>query len=605
MGSPGVYDLQRSRMAFYQDAYWGGEQWRNPSSPTLGRASLYVYRHDRESDVITEELAATERSYLIPHAGERLSAFRARHNLASYLNFISPIVDAYADSATGKVSRDLGALAPYLRNLNGRGRTWDQHMGEVGRWTGVYGFTATLLDTPRVNPAVNRAQEESLGVGARAILIHPPAIAWVSVNDDGQVVEFAFVDQPYESDMSILSHRDVHLWVYDTQGWTKRLARADVTRGYSEQRDELTQGEILDQGAHSTPGRVPVVFTFFREVTSSKFPLGASLIADAADIAREVYNTLSNVGDIHRKTAFPFLAIPQKSATGSLEPETKVQVGPDQAMGYPSETGAPSWVQPSAEQTRELRDHAVFLIGAAYRMAGLEVSTEGTSDVQSGLAIQLKSRGFEARCARFASNLNEYEHVCLDLLAGILGTPADYSVSYPKRYVLPDAGEDLARAVMVLQTLDTKLGPQAEVAAIRQALDAALSLSDDELEGIVTEIEGKFAQAHTPAAIEMSTDPMPPVPGSEPAGGDGMAVAPEQAKDADAALNGAQVSSLLEIVTAVASGALPRDTGVGLILAAFPLTDEQVERIMGSVGLGFVPTAEPPAPAGPPPSAFG
>lgn len=64
-------------------------------------------------------------------------------------------------------------------------------------------------------------------------------------------------------------------------------------------------------------------------------------------------------------------------------------------------------------------------------------------------------------------------------------------------------------------------------------------------------------------------------------------------KAAEAALNGAQVSSLMEIVKAVAAGQIPRSTGVELITSAFPIGAEKAEKIMGTVGAGFVqaPTA--------------
>ena len=63
-------------------------------------------------------------------------------------------------------------------------------------------------------------------------------------------------------------------------------------------------------------------------------------------------------------------------------------------------------------------------------------------------------------------------------------------------------------------------------------------------------------------------------------------------KDPAASLNGAQVASMLEIVTSVATNQIPRATGVALIIAAFPLSEEQAEKIMGTVGAGFVPAAE-------------
>jgi 2'-5' RNA ligase len=67
--------------------------------------------------------------------------------------------------------------------------------------------------------------------------------------------------------------------------------------------------------------------------------------------------------------------------------------------------------------------------------------------------------------------------------------------------------------------------------------------------------------------------------------------APDQAvaKDPTASLNGAQVTALLGIVEKVAAGLLPRETGIQSIVASFPISEAQAEKIMGSVGAGFVP----------------
>lgn len=62
---------------------------------------------------------------------------------------------------------------------------------------------------------------------------------------------------------------------------------------------------------------------------------------------------------------------------------------------------------------------------------------------------------------------------------------------------------------------------------------------------------------------------------------------PENAKNAQAALNGAQIASLMEIVQSVASRSIPRDVGIKLITAAFPIDLAEAERIMGPVGRSF------------------
>ncbi|MGE4191800.1 MAG: DUF1073 domain-containing protein [Pseudodesulfovibrio sp.] len=62
----------------------------------------------------------------------------------------------------------------------------------------------------------------------------------------------------------------------------------------------------------------------------------------------------------------------------------------------------------------------------------------------------------------------------------------------------------------------------------------------------------------------------------------------------EVSLNGAQVSSMVSLVAQVATGSLPRESGIEMLIAAFPVDRTQAERIMGEVGRGFAP-AEPSA----------
>lgn len=99
--------------------------------------------------------------------------------------------------------------------------------------------------------------------------------------------------------------------------------------------------------------------------------------------------------------------------------------------------------------------------------------------------------------------------------------------------------------------------------------------------------------------VQVTTDTAA-APGAAPAAN---AVA-DEAKVQQQALNGTQVTSLLEIVTRVATNNLPRDSAKELILVAFPfITPEEAERILGSVGKSFKP-ADPAAIAAPAPGGF-
>lgn len=72
----------------------------------------------------------------------------------------------------------------------------------------------------------------------------------------------------------------------------------------------------------------------------------------------------------------------------------------------------------------------------------------------------------------------------------------------------------------------------------------------------------------------------------------------------DTALNGAQVSSLLEIVAAVSTGTLTPEGAVALIVAAFPaISEEEAKRIVAGVNEKTPEPAPAAAPAGDPPPA--
>ena len=132
------FDVARGFCLFVADAYEGGQAWDFPSSATLGTATLYGYRvvtvdsgENPGAQQVAETTLGTERSYLVPWPGETLSNFRRRRSLAVYINLTEPIVDAYLDAITPRVTRQLGRAEPYLNNLDGDGHTWSTFVGDV------------------------------------------------------------------------------------------------------------------------------------------------------------------------------------------------------------------------------------------------------------------------------------------------------------------------------------------------------------------------------------------------------------------------------------------------------------------------------------------
>lgn len=488
------FDAARGYALFHHDAYVGEPQWSTPSSATLGTATLYGYRvttietGDRAGEqMVVEAALGSVRTYLVPWPSETETNFARRRSLAVYINLVEPIVDAYVDAIVPRVTRELGDVGLSLRNLDGDGQDWSELVGDVAIAAALDGVTACVIDAPATNPAQNRAEEVALGIGLRATVVPLASWAWLRADDDGRVTEFAYVDAPAVDDTS--STQRVRIYVWNADGCSVYEHSLATGMKLAEARDAIVRGKQVRDPVPLNPllgGRLPIVFAYHRRVRG-RVPRGKSLAASAAAISRQVYQVLSSVEDTQRR-APPFLNVPT-AAKGGLEPSKVARLGPDAALDGPAEGGAPTWVTFPSESLADQRTHAIFLVGLAFRTAGLELQADTSAQVQSGEALRVRSRDFESRARKFAQNLAAFERKALDIVALLLGAKREaLTVTYPQRYVVADPAEMLAAVMLLEQSFGQRLGPEGVREMVRQALDAALSLDEPTLAKLLDEI---------------------------------------------------------------------------------------------------------------------
>jgi len=534
-----AFDADRPHALFVADAYEGGRAWEEPSSPTLGTATLYGHRivtategESAGASVVVEETRGDVRSYLVPWPGETARDFDRRRRLAVYVNLVEPIVDAYVDAIVPRVTRSLGDADPMLANLDGDGQAWPEFVSDVALQAALDGVCAAVIDLPAENTARSRAEEIELGVGLRAALVPLASWAWLSLDREGRVEEFAYVDGSTLDDRS--RTQTVRLWVWragergespagsvgpaevtgsgssgSPGGWALYEVTLLLGAELSTARPSLAGRKPLRSGPlHSAlNGRPPVVFAYHRRIRArTASPRGKSLAAGPAAIGRQIYQLLSQVEDTQRR-APPFLSVPT-AARGGLEPETQVKVGPGSALPAPEGAGSPQWVTFPAEPLADLRAHAAFLMSLAFRVSGLEIQADASAQVQSGEALRVRSRDFEARAGKFARSLADFERRALDIVAALLGVKREtLSVSYPQRHVLGDPSELLAAAVLLLQQVGDRMGAEGTVEAMRQAISAALALDDATLTRVMAEIRARVEEP-TPEQSPGTSAPM-------------------------------------------------------------------------------------------------
>lgn len=611
-----TYDNVRETWRYYHDAYLGGRAWQCPSATTIGDVTLRWQTIDSEGNPTWH--VGRERSYLVAHEGESDTRFHARRDLSAYVNACGPIVKAYAEGCTSKVTREVDAISSYLDDVDRRGSTWAETAESVAAWAAVYGVVATVVDTPSVDvTGLSEAQRAARGIQPYVVTVHPPAWAWVEC-DDGRVVEFAYVSTPYQSDLSTNTRVKIQLRVWRADrvvdgervpgGW--EILEGSVT-GAQLASIAAQRGSLRPIAQGPLPavlgGEIPVTFAYYERDAASDCPHGHSLIADAAGVSRLIYNTLSWITEIDRLAAFPFLAIPLASTGGQLDQGTSAKVGPGQGLGFNSASGSPSWVEPSGASQQGMLARCGTYLQFAFRSAGMELAADTSAQAQSGEALRIRSRDFESRALRFARTLQRWELATLRLFARLAGAdPSGISVAYAKRITLPDPSEDFTRA-LTLVTAPIEIGVEARALAVVAAIDAALSLSEEQLAKVTDEVRaifgGDLATATAEQTVkrlrnereatglqEMTTEPVSaPVPAA--------VEAPAVEAVADTALNGAQTGSLLSIINAIEPGApMPIDTARAVIAAAFPTFDAaRIEAMLAP--FRNRPAAAPQAPA--------
>lgn len=108
--------------------------------------------------------------------------------------------------------------------------------------------------------------------------------------------------------------------------------------------------------------------------------------------------------------------------------------------------------------------------------------------------------------------------------------------------------------------------------------------------GMPPRADGDYIGRPDPFALVEPATGTPELPAASQAPSEGDVAVPADANiqtTPEISLNGAQVTSLISVVNQVATGLLPRDSGVALIQAAFSLPLDAAERIMGEVGRSF------------------
>ena len=392
--SNSLYSRKRDRWKFLLDAYLGGEDYRQ---------GAYLTRYQLESDA---EYAQRLRN--TPYDNQ------PRSLISLYVSFL---FREEPERSFGMLENDI-TIKDILEDADLEGRSMDAFMKEASIWASVFGHCWIVVSKPNVG-AQTRAEELALGVRPYLSLLTPLV-----------VTDWRWERQPNGSfELSYIKYiEEINDTMNVVKEWTKEVITTTTVNlkdkkatDYYEEPNEL--------------GRLPFVCLY-----AERGPvrgLGMSLIEDAADQARAIYNELSEVESSIRLDSHPSLVCTADTNVGTgagalihmpenLDPQLKPYVLEFSGATVDS-------IYKSIEERKKMID----------TMASVGSIRVAETREMSGIAMETEMTLLNARLCSIADNIELAEEQIWQEVCKYIGAQWDGEICYPDNFAMHNTSNEL------------------------------------------------------------------------------------------------------------------------------------------------------------------
>lgn len=360
-------------------------------------------------------------SYLRKHERESEAKYKQRQDLAYYLNYFKPCVDAHVapifKSLAIREWKGAGAATweIYANDVDFRGTELKDFMKQVAHKSKIYGTCFIVMDrVETLGELTLAALEEDRNNIPYTFIVDPVSVEEVEVDKFGRITKFVY----YEQD------------AYNEGARAKRTLTIDGWKL------EDSKGE--KQGAWEL-GCVPVIPVPSKNDNETFNPLPPSEFISIAKTNQSIYNMSSWLNDILINQTFSVLVYPSNN-------ETELTIGTSNALGFPPEAShEPKFIAPAADPANILHAEIDRLQQECYRMAGV-VNVTGVKSEQSGVAKAWDFERTNQVLSDFADILESVELRIAKLFQRFTKVEFEYTVNYPNDFSIADVQTELANA---------------------------------------------------------------------------------------------------------------------------------------------------------------
>lgn len=423
---------------FLLQSYEGGKDYTNAFvSGNTAQTSLkdYMFRVFIQGK---EQVQNIQQSNLFRHPKERTEDYNERMRMSFYYNFCAPIIDIYTNHLfKDSVVTDFGDIENTVEeiseNFDLKNSSIEEFRRELAESCQIYGHSFVVIDSPNISEDLIITRQDQIERRAFPYgTIYPPqaVINW-SLDETGAPYWVMLVEcAPSNQDFRTYNKNATVNWNYKL--WTR-----DEWYLYDKDYNEIAKG------VHGL-GVVPIICVFDKKSRKAVNFLGVSSLADISFIARDIYNSCSELKQILRDQTFAFLAI-----QGTSTEYDELSVGTSKAILYPEGRSVPQYVSPPPTNAEVYFNHIDRQVRKIYQLAKLEggsATQEQSAIQQTGVSKAWDFNETNTALAKKALNMEDAETKVWGLIALWEGKEFDGRIQYANEFSVSSFMDDLVEA---------------------------------------------------------------------------------------------------------------------------------------------------------------
>lgn len=462
---------------FLLNSYEGGVDYTNANIPQMTVSSdndpIPVFVN---GEPLTTRNTSTN---LFKHPKEKQEDFNKRVSMSYYYNFCQPIIDIYTEHLFKQaVTEDWGNIEDIIEhrgeNVDRRGSSLIEFRKEMGDLAQIYGHGFVLVDKPKSQGEITLEQKINNDMFPYTCFIAPQQMLNWSLDRFGSPFwvlywEWAEVNEDFEQ----ASHKSKPKKQYRV--WTREWWYL-----YND------KYELVEEGFHAV-GKVPVIPFYDRPSKKQTAFLGISQLSDIAFIARDIFNSSSELKQIFRDQTFSILTL-----QGDKQEYSDLLIGTNKGLVYPADRNQPGYISPPPENARVLMEHIEIQVRKIHQLAKLEggsAKQDKQVTSQSGVSKAFDFQQTNSSLSRKAANLNDAERKVWEMMARWEGKEWEGQLQYPDEFSVQAVNDDIEEALEMKKLNLGKLAVKEVNKAILQKKFPRLP--DDELQAMIGDMEAE------------------------------------------------------------------------------------------------------------------